>query len=543
MDKNLLDGIDQLTPDLNPKITNGLAKEQLMAAEQFIDETWRAAAREFPEGLTYEGYRRCTPLEEFNVSTKARDNKSQYELARSDFYMVAYNFSYRGKEMFPRYMSLPIVGDGGLLYVRGKRFAVSPVLADKAFSLGQQSMFIHLPRIKLNFERTTHHFMTNTGRESTYVVWSWVHTQTKKRNSSKKPNSVVYSTLANYMFARFGFTQSMLDFTGADVVVGEEDICPKNYPEDEWVICSSIGIRPRALKRKSNDYRSTRVRVAVRKDEYTQQVRSLIGSFFYIIDHFPDRITADTVDDVWIWKVVLGHILYESGTSEGLMVTELEDHLSSIDGYVDTIVQRRLSLSGISCDTIYEFFMYVIETLSQKSIADDTQISSIYDKQLITLRYVLYNVVSQIHSFMYDLRNMQKKRDVIEENEINNLMNRVLKPNAIAKISNHAEHPEVAPISTSNDNMFFGVTSLMVPQESSSGGSFGGKKSPVNLKDPSKYLHVSVAEIASYSNLPKADPTGRSRINPCVSFTSEYVVERDESKRELLDHVQRLIAR
>ena len=44
--------------------------------------------------LHYEGFERCTPQEEFDISTRPKNTKRMYELARSDFYMVKIKLSY-----------------------------------------------------------------------------------------------------------------------------------------------------------------------------------------------------------------------------------------------------------------------------------------------------------------------------------------------------------------------------------------------------------------------------------------------------------------
>ena len=547
MDRQLLQKVMERTPEINRRLANGLATEQLLGAEQYIDQIFRCAAVDFPEGLVYQGYRVCNPREEFEEVTRQPDSRQTFELARSDFYMVAYYFSYQGpgdsepKELYPRHLYLPYVQTGGLINVRGKRFAIAPVLADPAFSVGSNSMFIQLTRARLTFERTTHHFMAGQERVDTYVVWSWVHSTARNRQRKRSSTSkVIYSTMANYLFIKHGFTGAMSEYAGAEVIVGEDDITAANYPPDEWVICTSTATKPRAFV--GRHYRSTRIRVAIPREQFTQDARSLIGAFYYIVDHFPNRVKPEYVDDPWLWKVILGHIIYEPGTSEGLMVSEIEDHLVSLDEYIDFIVWEELRQAGVPCNDIYELFMYVISTLAHKTVSSDVGISSIYGKRLISLRYVLFDIVSQINTLMYKLRATQKKRNRLEENEIVNLMTKYLRSNNITRISNHAKHPEVTPISTSNDNMIFSITSVMLTQDNASTAS-GGKKSKTNLKDPAKHLHVSVAEVASYNNLPKSDPTGRSRINPFLNIGPDGMVERDPDKKPLLDHVQMLLTR
>lgn len=538
MDSRLLDGACKFMPEINPIIATGVAKEQIRGVEAFVDQILRAAAADFPEGLTYDGYNRCTPQDEFNAITRVRDNKQLFELARSDFYMVSYQFSFQGKPLFPRHLHLPYIRDGGLLYVRGKMFSVSPVLTDRLFSITADDMFIQLTRKRLTFERTSHRVIVNNESELVNIVWSWVHVKAAAKNKSKKANRIIVSTLAHYFFAKYGFIQTLKRYTNADVIVGTDEINVHNYPKDEWVIFCSVGVCPTALPTYS--YKTTPLRVAVRKDQCTIDVKSFIGTFYYIVDHYPQRFDVESIDDPWIWKVVLGHIIYEAGTSEGLMVNEIEDHLNSIEEYIDAIVIKQFEVAGHNFKDIHDMFLYVIQQLSQPSATDGSYESSMYDKRLTTLRYLMYDIIAEINQLMFDLRNITKKRKELDETQINNIFNMRLRSDLITRITRHSNHPEVVPVSVSNDNMFFGVTAVMVSQEKTS--TRGGSKGKMNLKDPSKHLHASVAEVASYNNLPKADPTGRSRINPCLKLTPDFTVVRDPQHREVLDAVQRLIS-
>jgi hypothetical protein len=95
--------------------------------------------------------------------------------------------------------------------------------------------------------------------------------------------------------------------------------------------------------------------------------------------------------------------------------------------------------------------------------------------------------------------------------------------------------------SSPGDNKAFKLTAILIPQSSSHKGAGGKDRGVIN--DPSKRLHVSVAEIGGYSNLPKSEPSGRARLNPCVWLTDKYVVMRNEYLRPLLDKVQQMIKR
>ena len=118
-------------------------------------------------------------------------------------------------------------------------------------------------------------------------------------------------------------------------------------------------------------------------------------------------------------------------------------------------------------------------------------------------------------------------------------MNMTLRPGLIFSMTRN--HGEVSSISSSGDNKAFKITSLLIPQSSSS--KLGSRKDHAVLNDPAKRMHVSVAEVGGYSALPKSSPDGRARINPCIQIDSKGVVLRNPKFVELLDGIQKIISR
>jgi hypothetical protein len=102
-------------------------------------------------------------------------------------------------------------------------------------------------------------------------------------------------------------------------------------------------------------------------------------------------------------------------------------------------------------------------------------------------------------------------------------------------------HGEVSTISSPGDNKAFKITSILVPQSGSS--RLGSRKDRAVINDPSKRLHVSVAEVGGYANLPKSEPSGRSRINPHLQVDVKGVVMRNPTHAALLDGIQEQIRR
>jgi len=90
--------------------------------------------------------------------------------------------------------------------------------------------------------------------------------------------------------------------------------------------------------------------------------------------------------------------------------------------------------------------------------------------------------------------------------------------------------------------MAFKITNQLVPQQSSTRAKGkGGERGSIN--DPSRQLHVSVAEVGSYSGMIKSDPSGRSKLNLCVQLDHKFVIKRDEELMRLLDETQDMITK
>lgn len=537
MDSKLFALVEEVTPKFNTLVVDGLAVPQMRLVESYVDRIMKTAEADFPPSLRYLGCRRCTPQEEYAEVTKRLNNQSTFELARSDLYMVKYFFSFEGEELEPRYMYLPFVGEAGIITIRGSVFSISPVLADKAISVGPDSIFIPLNRDKLTFERQIQHFYTNGERETVYVVWSQIHHL--KKNAQKLANKSAVrgrTTLPHYLFAKYGVTRTFMEFTNSKVVVGtDETIIPSLYPPEKWIICSSTLMKPRGVRDKA--YVASNVRLAILRKDYNLTTASLIGGFFYVVDHFPQRVEPEYIDETRLWMVLMGHLLFGSGGSEGKLAEDVAAHLRSLDGYLDSEAKAYLKDDGVHCEDLYGLLMHIIETFSYRVTQSTSQVASMYDKRLMVLRYVLKDVTSAINTFMFKVNSFKKK--ILTKNDVVSLMRHTLKPTTAMGINRN--HGEVNSVSCPGDNKYFKVTSQIVLQTDSSGGR--GKSKKTTASDPSKFLHASIAEVGSYNTMGKSEPTGRNKVNPCLTIQADGLIMKDPGKVETLERTQRRIQR
>lgn len=537
MDKALFAYIDRQFPKFNERVCNGFAVEEMRKVEAYIDRIIRCAEASFPADLKYRGFERTTPQEEYNIVTAKRHNKQCYELARSDVYLVKYGFEFQGEELKPRFIFLPFTRDCGKITILGSDFQISPTLADKAISVGIDNIFIPLNRDKLTFKRLVHHFMMDGQRQNAYVVWSSIY-HTSKRNIKNVPSQRklvdVEATNVHYLFCKYGFTRTFVEFGNADVRVGMEEINTDNYPPDQWIICQSVKVKPKGVRTKF--YNPTEVRLAIKREHYTPVTESMIAAFFYIADHFPERMFPEYMDVTNHWMILMGHVYIAGKESEGKLANAIEAHIESLDDYVDAMSMEELRKEGIHVNDIYELFLYIIENFNVLVTMGSSNVASLYDKRLKVLRYVMFDITKAIFNMTFALKKHSKK--ILSKKEVLDIMNKELKQELITSINQ--KHSEVTSISSPGDNKIFKITSNIVLQTSSTGGARSKKAAIV---EPAKYLHVSFAEVGSYTNQPKSEPTGRNRINPYVMTSEDGSIIRNPEFVELLDRTQANIQR
>lgn len=543
VDKMLFNLISQNTSRFNDNVCNGLATVQMPDALKYIDRLFQSAQKIFPPELVYRGYRPMTPEEVYRVITqRGSGGSTTLELSRSDMYMVEFCFDFDGKPIEGRPMYLPYVGPGGTITIRGSRFTISPILADPSISVGVDHIYIPVGQAKIRYHRESQSFLRNGKIEMADVVWAKIYRRKQKAGRGGYPAIRANTCLMHYLLCKYGLVRTFSMMRGVEIRHGDETtINETTCPTDEWSIFTSTGNPSKYLKDKFAT--STTFRLAVRTSQYDFIVASMIAGVFYIAELFPQRLRPEFIDgtegELRLWRIFLGHLIFPPGGNEGRLVDDVNTHLETVDDYLDIISREELERDGVVCSDIYDLFMRVIETFNQRITSNGSRIASMADKRLLVLKFALYDFRRQIYMMSYALKSKAKKRLLAED--VKKIMRKHLKYNLAMEMN--SGHGEVTSISSPGDCMIFKLTSTLVPQSSSSGAESGGGKSQANLSDQSKFLHSTIAEVGSFSNLPKSDPSGRSRINPYLTVAADGSIIHRPQFAELLESVQQKIKR
>jgi len=544
MDRHLFELLHETIPKINDDVANGLAYRQMQHPEVYIDRALRIASQDFPPEVKYVDYHVCTPREEFTEMVRKRSNPTTIELARRDLFMVKYNFTffngYKDEELDPWCLLLPIVSEGGLITLNGSLYQISPVAVDVGLSVGQDEIFLKVNSNRLKFHRSNAEFLKDGEQVSTYVVWCKAHNKTDKPVGNRM---VVKAdpTLAHYLFCKYGVTRTFQQFAQCDVVIGTElDVNIAAYPPDQWIICQSAfhltrNIRPRGVRNKF--WKPSNLRLAIHRSKYNLATEGLIAGFFYVLDLFPDRIEREEIDNLDLWRVLMGLVYWGEGEGYGKPLANINAHVEFLDREIDNITQQNLASTGVFINDIWDLFFHLVETYSTRVTQSISQLSSMYGKRLVTINYVLEDILKCINLFKFSIQPNKKK--VLTRREVEQQCWKFLRTNLITQMTG-SSHGEVNSVAIPGDNKFFKGSSTVILQTDSGGPK--NSNAPTD-GDPSKYLDVSIAEVGSVCTMSKSEPTGRSKLNPHVMLDADYTIVRNPKHVELLERIQRQIER
>lgn len=501
MDTELFKLVEAQMPKFNKKLAEGYAVSQLKTNEQYIDRVWRQVELTFPPNLKYLGYRRPTPAEEFRVISNISKNRRMYDISRSDVYLVQYRFALDGEELDDMlYIYLPYVSQGGIMTIKNSKYVVSPVMADIALSVCSDSIFIMLNRAKLTFRKAVGYINVDGYHRSPYLVYSQIYNSDK---SSRKNN---ITTLPHYLFCKYGLLQSFKNL-GVDIrVIERSKYDAAQYPTSDWVYCVSVG---HSVSNRSSKYRKVSdLGILIPREQYTFRIESMVASFFYVVDRYPERITINDYDHPMIWRVLLGKLLLSGSESEGKIITHIEAHMASVDGYIDNMGREILIADGYTdINDIYDLMYVLIAELPIKIAMAGEKIASLYGKRLVVHRYINEDITQGISRIYFDVIKDYNNKGTLTKTDLRRIFKHRLPYATILGLNSGKAF--VKSVSTASDCLTHKVTTIVTMQTEC--GKRTSKKGPTFGE--AQYADASIAELGGITNLPDRDPTGRSSLN------------------------------
>lgn len=532
---------DKIT-HLNPMLADGYSTRVLEHAAAHIDAYTRCGLPTL-EGtdLEYVGIVQATPEEMYNELVKKTSTRPPtLDVSRSDLYMVKMHWRFHGADIYhPIFL---IFSKDNITYLRGSAFGIFPVLIDRSFSIGANELFFPFTRARVTMYKVQHERLMN-GNElvSDSVVYSTIYNRSK--DSLRKQGTPLWkvkSTLAHYLFCIKGVAGAFKHYANVDIMIGDSSsINSSTLNMEEWCYFESANVKPTDFGR-FRDYYKPDIRVAVRKEELTPGVDGLINGLFYIADNFPEMVKIDyigTEHETTMWTQIMGNIIFPTDVNPGKLLEDMAPHFESLNDYVDAETLIKLQSDNIYCQNFYELCYYVIDNFDNMIMDGIGKVSSMYDKKIEVLKYVLTPITSGIFKFIF---NIKKGKGTLTPKTVSERLSKFVRPKEIYSINHgHGEITSAAGL-TSSDCKAFRCTSALIAQTSSSGPK---SKSKMSLSDPTQHLDVSFAELGQFAAITKSDPSGKGFVNLTAKVDPKGHLLRDPKLTEITNRTQSIIKR
>lgn len=504
-------------PPMNREIMEGMAISSMRFLEEYLDAQIRSVCDGLPECVKYLSYERCTPEEEFQEITKVRNNRRSFDLAKSSVYLVKYHFEFTDQmnntHQITRYIFLPFVNHAGIMHIGGTQYHIIPVLSDKVFTPGRDSIFVRLMQDRNNMFRIYHTLLIDGKRESKYVVWAVIYRgEIKDARITHTTNAK--TTLSHYLFGKYGFSETFKRYAGSVPVVGGEEINHQNYPEKDWIICESTGVKP--LTCTDRLYQKSPIKLAVRRSAWSESMETLVVGFYYIIDHFPTRFQpiAKHLDMSSEWKIMIGFIRFSAQYGEDKLHREIVEHYETVDGYLDTVAKNKLAEEGILLENYYDLLHHIQVNFGNMVKENETNGLSVYGKTLEVLSYLLYDILYGFVMVKFRLCKIMSRKKMLTLKDVTENFHRRVRMGAVFRLSSGKIITEA--VSYSGDNIYPKITAIIAEQENRAGANRGTSDRVV--VGPQHRIDLSMVTVGSVLNLPKSNATPLARINPWVTL-------------------------
>lgn len=534
LDDFLRQEIDKLTPKVNKAIADGLSYKMMMATNtetghnrtrSYIDMLFRINQELFPEGFEYLGNRVCSPDEMFYEITREYNGRRMGNIAKNDVYMIELQTAFKGVKLEPRRLLVPFIREGGLTTLNGALYSVSPVISDVGFTIVNGNILITFSRAKLMIRQVDHHYYCNDNREVMYLLWSPIHNEMAKRTRADLDNRIrIESSIPHYFFCEFGLKETFKRWCGVDIEYGYKDDI--KHLKETHNFYESINLKGKHL---AGD-----IVFAIPKDKDNITVKRFMVGIFYVLDVFPDRfLNIDDIDSKELWQIILGFMIFGDFEHQGKIMENLESHLNSFNKYLDEMTQEDLRVVGIKVKNIWELLFVIMTDLVHHFYDTDIDETSMYNKRMEVLRYVMHELNHAVTMFSYNM-NAKKGLDNAEKDFVDLLRKHFKLRTAVNGLT--SQHGEFEIVSYPGDNKLLKLTSMLVPQDRAR---ITRARNRSLIEDSTRLIHGSIAEVGQYKNHPKNNPDGRGRINPFLNLTDEGMVVRNESFRELINKAQK----
>lgn len=522
--------IAKKTPLMNKQLVEGLSYHRINKALSYIDNFIKySCSSKTNTHLTYLGYKEISPREEIKFLFN-KTSKIVHDIAENDIYLVKFMFRYGDEEEIrEHYFYIPYLHKGNIIHLSGNKFLVMPVLSDKVVSIGDKIIFINILTAKYSFTRTYYSIVVNNNFHRVPLVNTELYkNQSKKLEDTTKANT----TVMHYLLANYGYSKTMTMLLG---------FVPKpvyDYTKDDKTVFSSTGNVPHGYIRNKQLYKPTPIKFVVDNDKYSEDVLYCIGNIFYILDNFSDSVTVDELDNVVMWRRLLGEIIHSGNHGLSYLNEKINAHFNDLNSSFDTITVNKLKDINIVSNNLISLLSIIFKNFNNWIMNNESR-SLYYNKTYEVESFVLSHLTSRITRIVLDINKeeLRVNEEKLESKIVDKIFKKYFVTRAIFSLKKEKQY--TTSIEYSGDHLYFKNTSMVVQQESDF---ININKQDVNTSERKKII-ASMATVGSILGLSKKNPTPLIRANPYVNvdFKTGTILPHPEYN-DIVDKTDRMLS-
>lgn len=418
--------IEDSCPKFNKDVTEGFAKKILEDAPNFLDEIFRESIASLNKSvdLKYEGYSMPTPSQEFNRLFSSNENRINYDLAKTDIFMMDLNFTLNGRN-FIKPLYLPYAERGNLISISNTVYHFIPVLSDTVISPSAKEVFVRLLKDKLSFKSKTRNIIINGERTPVEVIYSNIIRVNDEQVTDKigKP----LPAISLYLLGELGFKGTMEKyFLTNDYLIIDGDV--SEDIRENYHVYESTGIKPPSLK--GVGYIPHRIKFCITKNIMRNiTLDNFMSGVIYGLDILPEE--ANNLIEVYctgeeynknqellFWRVLLGRIVYKNNHTVTRIITDFNDVFNTLKTYMDNLTKKTLANIDVKVDSFFDLVIIIISKYNEWLMSYKEYNSSIKNRYIDIRYYVFYDIIVGFNKFINSLNKRGSKNKNLSDKEV-----------------------------------------------------------------------------------------------------------------------------
>jgi hypothetical protein len=503
VDKDIINAVYAAGPVYNEYLLRGFMVEQIAGAAEFVGTVFREAVKLFNGVITYTGLRVVPPAD--RAEWELTRNQG-CRIANSELLLVEYLFNYAGRE-YKTPLYIPYLKND-VIVIDDTNYVLQRSIKEQVASRTTNGITMKVIRQPIPFYRTASYRMESASDNRVYN--ESVPTTSIHRNKLRSKGKTSEASIIHYLFCKFGFIGTLARFGVA--------------PED----CSFVSVMAGDIERfryfparKVLKKRQPDLFLRVHKDLLDNPLLTrFIANILYTITSTNTKYSLENLYEPTgtIFRVMLGKITHGANVAEIAGNKKIEDHIASLDSYLDPITRVRLHEYGILVSDIYDLLQYVFTNINE--IIRTTSHTNLYHSRIDYLEELLVEtIVKSVYGRWYDAVTDPKK---LNEKEVKSIL--FFAPNLIAKLHTSRIVQKNPP--AYGDNALVGWLIQKIRQ---SGLSASGHTN----RSPDHRFHTSMAVVESLIALSKSNPGAGGSINPYLPITRNGSVIRPDYAEEI----------